>query len=355
MNIQQVDYFPYKLPLRSTFQTALGAVVDRQGFVVKIATSEGIIGMGEAAPLTGFGMESLAETRSALSEMSKLLAGRSIEQIDDVVAMLLPFAKTPAAKHGVELALLDLLAQSNQQSLAVYLNPLARDRVEVNAVIGAVNMAISIEQTQKILQQGYKCIKVKVGARSFEQDLQVLTAIRSVASDRIRVRIDANQAWSVDRAIDNLRQLEQLNIEYVEQPIAAWNLEGMAKVRASTNITIAADESVTNLEQLDRVIANRSADVIILKPMAMGGILTARRAAYIAFAAGLDVVITTTIDGSIARLGALHLAASLPEITRACGLATGDLLVKDLPYITPQPEQGFLKLPILTGLGLCPL
>ena len=153
-------------------------------------------------------------------------------------------------------------------------------------------------------------------------------SVRSQVGNDIQIRIDANQSWSVNEAIANLKQLEFLQIEYVEQPVAALDLEGMAKVRRSQSIPVAADESVNNLEQLQQAIATQSADIIILKPMALGGILTAHRAALIALQSGLDVVVTTTIDGAIARQAAYDLASALP-LKRACGLATGHLLVEN--------------------------
>jgi L-alanine-DL-glutamate epimerase-like enolase superfamily enzyme len=104
--------------------------------------------------------------------------------------------------------------------------------------------------------------------------------------------------------------------------VVALDLEGMASIRRSQSIQVAADETVNNLTQLQRVIDHLSADIIILKPMALGGVLTAHRAALISFQAGLDVVVTTTIDGAIAYQGAFDLASSLP-IKRACGLARG--------------------------------
>lgn len=307
--------------------------------------------MGESAPLQGFGMETLAETETALQQMSEALMGQTIGNIDDVIALLSPFDKTPAAKHGVELAILDLLAKSQGLPLANYLCKSAKSAVTVNAVIGSVAPAIAVEQAKLYLCQGYKCIKVKVGVNHIEDDFQVLAAVRTAVGDRMQIRIDANQSWSVAQAIANLNRLESLDIEYAEQPLAALDLGGMAKVRAAVSIKVAADESVTNLKQLQQVINQQSADLIIIKPMAMGGILAARHAAEIAQKAGLDVVVTTTIDGAIARLGALHLAASLPQIERACGLATGNLLAEDLAYTTPQPEQGAIAVPLNPGLG----
>jgi o-succinylbenzoate synthase len=348
--IEQIKFQPYTLCLRSPFKTAQGCIGDRQGFVIKIC-SKRLMGMGESAPLHGFGMETLAETEIALQQMSEAVIGQAISNIDEVMALLSPFDKTPAAKHGVELALLDLLAKSQGLPLANYLCKSAKSAVTVNAVIGSVAPAIALEQAKLYLRQGYKCIKVKVGANHIEADFQVLAAVRTAVGDRMQIRIDANQSWSVDQAIANLNRLEPLDIEYAEQPVTALDLGGMAKVKAAVGIKIAADESVTNLKQLQQVINQQSADLIIIKPMAMGGILAARQAADIAQKAGLEVVVTTTIDGAIARLGALHLAASLPQLQKACGLATGNLLAEDLPYTTPQPKQGAIAIPLKPGLG----
>jgi L-alanine-DL-glutamate epimerase-like enolase superfamily enzyme len=168
----------------------------------------------------------------------------------------------------------------------------------------------------------------------------------------VALRIDANQAWQEDQAIAYLAELENLNIEYIEQPLAAKNLAGMARLRQLTKVAIAADEAVQNLAQLDLVIAHQAADLVVLKPMALGGILTAKLAAEKAEAAGLGVVITTTLDGAIARLGALHLAAALPQLSYACGLATGYLLGQD--FYLDQVQGGRLSLPGATGIGIEP-
>jgi o-succinylbenzoate synthase len=207
--------------------------------------------------------------------------------------------------------------------------------VTVNAVIGAIAPQLAATTARAYLDQGYRCLKIKVGDKDFASDLLRIAAVRSQVNQvdpHIQIRLDANQAWSVSEAIANLKELEKKleypQIEYVEQPVAASDLLGMAQVRRSQAIPIAADESVNSLTQLQKVIEAEAADIIILKPMALGGILTAYHGAAIAFDAGLDVVVTTTLDGAIARQAAFALAASLP-IKRACGLATGHLLAED--------------------------
>ncbi len=351
---------PYKLHLSQPLKTALGLLSDRSGILVHVVDTEGRVGLGEAAPLDGFGMESLLETRAALNALQVESIGKKISDLDDITTLLANFSHVPAAKHGMELALCNLWAVSQAKSLAQVLNHHSRDslfpaetlrdraasrRVTVNALIGGGSPEEAATRAKVLVQQGYTCIKIKVGTDGADLDRQRVVAVREAIGQQIQIRLDANQAWTVDEAIAQIERFEPLDIEYVEQPVAASDLAGMAKVRRSVGIAIAADESITNINALQQAIAIEAADIAIIKPMAMGGILTARKAAYIALEAGMDVVFTTTIDGAIARLGALHLTASIPEITRACGLATGELLATDLLPTFPMPERGAIAVP----------
>lgn len=344
VQLKQVILKDYRLPLRQPLKTALGLLSDRAGIVVRVVDTEGRVGLGEAAPLDGFGMESLLETEAALNTLQVESVGKKISDLDDITMLLANFSHVPAAKHGMELALCNLWAVSQSKSLAYTLNSSSRDLVTVNALIGGGSPEQAAVQAEALVQQGYTCIKVKIGTDGAEGDWQRVAAVRAVVGKQIQIRLDANQAWSVDEAIAQIKQFESLDIEYVEQPVAASDLAGMAKVRRSVGIAIAADESITNIHALQQAISLEAADIAIIKPMAMGGILTARKAAYMALGAGMDVVFTTTIDGAIARLGALHLAASIPEVTRACGLATGELLATDLLPTFPVPEQGAITM-----------
>jgi L-Ala-D/L-Glu epimerase len=335
--VQSIQYRPYRLAFCEPFPTAFGTLSYRQGFVIEIRDRKSHhqpqhIGLGESSPLAGFGMESFAETEQVLREAQRSLINVEVYNLNDIENLLAKYDRTPAAKHGIELGLLDLLSQvqglSISELLASSVCDKVHDQVLVNAVIGAIAPERAVAKAKEYIEQGYRCLKIKVGTKDFEMDLRRIEAVRSRVGTDIQIRIDANQGWSVTEAIANLKKLEFLQIEYVEQPVAASNLLGMAEVRRSQSILVAADESVNNLVQLQDVINAQAADIIILKPMALGGLITASQAAAIAFNAGLDVVVTTTIDGAIARQGAFDLAAALP-IKRACGLATGHLLIEN--------------------------
>ena len=343
VQIKRICLEPYKLHLTQPLKTALCLLSDRAGIVIRVVDTENRVGLGEAAPLAGFGMESLAETQVVLNTLQVELVGKELSSLEDIALLLANFSHVPAAKHGMELALCNLWAVAQNKSLAQVLNPYSRNIITVNALIGGGSPEIAAVRAKALVQQGYTCIKVKVGTDGADCDWQRVAAVRAAIGQQIQIRLDANQAWSVEEAIAQIEQFESLDIEYVEQPVVASDLAGMAMVRRSVGIAIAADEAITNINALRQAIAHQAADIAIIKPMAMGGILTARQAAYIALEAGMDVVFTTTIDGAIARLGALHLAASMSQVTRACGLATGELLESDLLPAFPIPERGAIS------------
>jgi len=339
--IKQINLQFYKLQLRQPIITATQTVRDRSGIIVQAIDEFGNFGLGESSPLAGFEMETIIHTSRSLKRMQKLLIGAAIATVEDITNLLAEHNLPPAAKHGIELALLNLLSSHRQKPLAQLLHADYRKTVLVNALISQVSPAAAAQKARQLCQEGYKCLKVKVGD---ESDLQRVRAIRETVNKltnlNIQIRIDANQAWTVTEAIHKLRNFAELGIEYAEQPVKADDLSGMAEVRNNVAIAIAADESVKNMEGLEQVITAKAASIVVLKPMAMGGILSAQKAAKLALQAGLDVVFTTTLDGAIARLGALHLSA-MPEITRACGLTaelftTNDLLTAKTSVIASE-------------------
>jgi o-succinylbenzoate synthase len=323
--IKQINLQFCKLQLHKPLVTASGTIKDRTGIIIQVIDQLGNFGLGESSPLSGFEMEPIIHTAKSLKRLQILLIGSVISSLEDIDNLLEPCDLPPAAKHGIELALLNLLSSHDQISLAQLLHTHYRQKIDVNALIGQVSPEIAAQKTLQLCQAGYKCLKVKVGD---DIDLHRVQAIREAANaatnHHICIRIDANQAWTATEAVQKLRTFAEFDIEFVEQPVKADDLYGMAEVSKSGGIAIAADESVKNLEGLEQIIKVKAASIVILKPMALGGILTAQKAAKRAIQAGLEVVFTTTLDGAIARLGALHLAA-MPEISRACGLGSSGL------------------------------
>lgn len=310
-----VDYF--SLPLREPLATARGEITDRTGFLVSV--DEPAPGVGEATPLPGW-TESLDDCEAALRNAD----------LDDLDAL------PAAARHGVSLALLDAHARADGVPLYRYLG--ARSTVEsvpVNATVGDTDAEAAVRTVENAVNAGVPAVKLKVGVQSIDADLDRVRAVRERCPD-VELRLDANGAWSpaaAERAIDGL---EPLDVAYVEQPLSSDDLEGHAELRGR-GVGIALDEGLYE-HGLDAVLTAGAADTLVLKPMAMGGPDVALETAVLARGAGIDPVVTTTVDGAFARAAAVHVAAAIPNVS-ACGLATGDRLAADL-IDDPAPVSG---------------
>jgi len=345
---------PIELPLRAPLATARGATAARASAVLTLESDEGALGFGEATPpWGGASSEALA---TALAELCAPLIGVGLAPLRGALARLdaLPSAQ-PAARFAVECALLDLAARARGEPLARALangrGP--RERVRVNALLRETAPDAAAEEARRARGQGFATVKLKVGAEAPERDRRRLFAVRAALGPAVQMRIDANGAWSAELAIAALRELDALELELAEQPVAARDVAGLARVRAAVLVPIAADESAADPASAAQVLALGAADALALKPAAIGGLRASLALAARARAAGVRTYVTSGLDGALARAAALALAAALPDPLPACGLATGALLADDLARGL-EPKDGALEVPASPGLGVAP-
>lgn len=205
-----------------------------------------------------------------------------------------------------------------------------RDAVPVNATVPAV----PAEQVPAVLARFPGCttakVKVAQAGQALRDDVERVAAVRDVLGPEGRVRVDANGAWSLADARWAVAALAAFDLEYVEQPCAEVDdlvLLRVALARAGVEVLIAADESVRKAEDPLRVARAGAADVLVLKVAPLGGV---RPALAIAAECGLPVVVSSALDTSVGIAAGAALAAALPELPYACGLATTSLLTKDV-------------------------
>jgi o-succinylbenzoate synthase len=337
---------PFSIPLSCPLDTAAGTISDREGFLVRYGHRDET-GVGEATPLPGW-TESLADCEDALGDAA------AAEPDGGHTAALLELAadSVPAARHGFATALLDADARADGVPLYRWFDADRRcDSVPVNATVGDGDPEATADAVARAVDAGYDCCKIKVGARSVEADTARLAAVRVRVGDGPTLRADANAAWSREQARDALERFGPYGVEYVEQPLGADDLAGHADLRGG-QVGIALDESLVS-NRADAVLDTGAADVLILKPMVLGGPGNAHTLAMRAREQGVDPVVTTTIDGVVARLAALHVAAAVPDV-RPCGLATADRLAADLAADPTTVQGGRMTVPQSAGLGLDP-
>ena len=206
-----------------------------------------------------------------------------------------------------------------------------RDSVPVNVTVPAVEPGRAYEI---VAASGCRTAKVKVAERGQApgEDLDRVAAVRDAldaAGPGGRIRVDANGGWSVDEAARMLRALEKYGLEYAEQPCAT--LDELAALRRLTDIPVAADESIRKAGDPLRVRAAGAADIVVVKVQPLGGVRAALR---VAEACGLPTVVSSAVDTSVGLAAGVALAAALPELPYACGLATMSLLNGD---VTAEP------------------
>lgn len=233
-----------------------------------------------------------------------------------------------------------------------------RDRVPVNVTVPAVDPARA--RAIVLASGGCRTAKVKVAQRASDGALEPMSAeVERLAAVRQAldesgggsVRVDANGAWSVDEALARLPHLDRAagGLEYAEQPCAT--VEELAAVRRRAGVPIAADESIRRAEDPLRVVREEAADIVVLKVQPLGGV---RACLDLAEQVGLPVVVSSALESSVGLAAGVALAAALPELPYACGLATSQLLVHDvvaepllpvdgtLPVRRPEPDAGAL-------------
>lgn len=211
-----------------------------------------------------------------------------------------------------------------------------RDRVPVNVTVPAVGP----ERAHAITAAGgCATAKVKVAERGQDpaEDLARVEAVRDALGPSGKIRVDANGAWDVDTAVRMVRALDRFGLEYVEQPCAT--LDELAEVRRRTDVPVAADESVRRAEDPLRVRAAGAADIVVLKVQPLGGVRAALR---VAEACGLPVVVSSAVETSVGLAAGVALAAALPELPHACGLATMQMLTADVTADPLLPQDGYL-------------
>ena len=345
MRVSNIHIQSYCLPLRQPWRSAAGSFGSRRGFIVTAEDDDGRRGYGDCAPLTG--TETEAQAQDWLNRQRPGWAG--VRGDTAILTLATPDDSPPAARCGLETALLDLLCRQHRLPLYRWLEPKASASVRVNANLGDLDKDSS---TRLASATGFSVIKLKVGLRPVAQDIDNLQRLAIALPDGIGLRLDANQAWNMEQARRFIIGVTDLPIECLEEPLHHPELKKLAHLQALASFPLALDESLTQLS-LQQILSNRPVARLILKPMLLGGLLTVLELGRDAQLAGLDCLVTTTVDSAVGCWAATHLAAALNSTGNDSihGLATSRWLSRD---IAPPPPviDGRIILDENPGLGI---
>ena len=350
MEIVKVEWRGVKVPYGHPEDTG-GKQLVRYALLLWMQTDDGVMGVGEASPPGSASEDRIADVGRMLHDLAPTAIGLSPSMAFDVLSALTPHTpEGDVLRFGLETAALDLVGQQRERPIEDLLDGVI-DWVPMCADISFVEPDEAARQAKQAVDGGYQCVKLSIGSRFADHDVAVVRAVREAIGYDVALRADADEAWSPDRAINTLKLLEPFNLEFVEQPVMNLDIKGMSKVRASVSMPIAADESLSTLEDAQHIVEQGAADVLVVKPTRAGGIRASQAIMALAADNGLRSIIASSMETGVGTAAALHLASCLGE-AEASGLNSGRLLESDLLVHPLTPVRGHITVPQTPGLGI---
>jgi L-alanine-DL-glutamate epimerase-like enolase superfamily enzyme len=354
MIIRDIQIGEIKLPLLHPFKTALRTVEAIEDIVVKITADDGQVGYGEAPPTAVITGDTKGSISCAITEFIRpALLGMEVENLDGIQRKLHAcIVKNTSAKAAVDMAVYDLWAKRYGAPLYQLLGG-ARPSFHTDLTISVGPIDEMVEASLEALRRGYDTLKIKVGKEG-ERDIERIAAIRAAVGPSPRIRVDANQGWTSRQSVAIISAMEDrgLDIELVEQPVRAHDLEGMRYVTQRVQTPILADESVFSPEDAIHIIQSGAADLINIKLMKTGGIWKALQICDVAELYGVECMIGCMLESKLAVSAAAHLCAARSVITRA-DLDGPSLCAIDPFQGGPSFDESVITLNATPGIGIC--
>ncbi|HEX7788622.1 MAG TPA: muconate/chloromuconate family cycloisomerase [Methylomirabilota bacterium] len=327
---------PVRRPHKMSFTT-----LETVNFVfVRAETADGLVGWGEAACLGGpTWSEESAESVAATIEryLAPWLLGRDPA---DIEALRLEMARrvqgNAFARAAVEMALWDLAGRALGVPVYRLLGGRVRERVPLSWSLAVADSQAEIEEARERIARGHRIFKIKTGAAPLAEDVERVRRLRAAVGPGVSLRVDANQGWDRPTALQAVRALEPYALDFVEQPVPRWDLEGLASIAERAPMPIMADESCCTDHDALALARRGAVSILSLKLTKSGGLLASVAIARIAAAAGMGCYVGCMIETSLGTAAYLHLALAAAPVTWGCELFGPLLLAGD---VTEQPVR----------------
>ncbi len=314
MEISKIEIFTGTVHFLAPFKISLGTSEFSEDVIVKIYADDGIFGLGEAAPAARITGESQETILGASVSIAQNLIGNDTDSmnalLDTIQSTIL---RNSAAKAAFDTALYDLVSKMAGKPLYRYLGGY-RERVQSDVTIGIMPSAEAVTKAQRLLNMGVGIVKMKVGDK-IDDDLERVKKVRETVGQKTKIFIDANQAWEPKNAVSAIRKFEKYDIDLVEQPVKASDVDGLSFVRKNVDVPVMADEAVHTPEDAIRIVKSDAADMINIKLMKAGGIYNATKIAAISEAAGLKNMVGCMMEGAVGIAAGIHFALSSKNVT----------------------------------------
>lgn len=326
----KLEYKDNTLEFKFDAGTSRGILRQHRIVVLKVCDprNPGVVGLGEAAPLIKLSVERVEDVLDEMENLSEKLRGCSVPQSEgavyELVRQIVP-EELPSLRFGLETALLDL---KNDGRRIIFDGDFVRglSAIPINALIWMGDPDFMKAQIDKKMARGHKCIKMKVGALDFQEELRLLRYLRA-QSENLIIRLDANGGFKTNEVLANLKELKGLNIHSIEQPIASDQWHAMELVCKLSPIPIALDEELIgsmNISQKEKLLKFIKPQFIVLKPTLLGGFYQTMEWIELAGRLQIGWWITSALESNIGLNAIAQLAGQFSH-NGYHGLGTGQL------------------------------
>jgi len=336
--------------------------------LVKMHTDEGIIGIAESGGTSAWYMgESQDSIMYNINNVfgPQILLGEDPFNIEKIIAKIDRAAKiNNQSKAVIDYALHDIMGKALGVPVYKLLGGLSNEKIPLGFVMSSGTAEEVTAEGRGLVKAGFKCLKLKVGAKKEEEDLEMVGALREAVGSSIKIMIDANGGWHYNQALHFLKKVAKYDIFIAEQPVPWWDIDGLARLRKKVDMPVFADESAAELNDLIKIIQRDAVDGFFLKVPKAGGILKSQKWVSIAQAVGLPVMCGCMIDSGIGAAASAHFLAATEWMGKIEQEAIGPLnlynipdtvstpLKNDLAVNVPRYENGYLYPPHGPGLGV---
>lgn len=353
MKIKEIQIGKVSIPLKKPFKTALREVNSAEDIIIKVITDTGEVGFGNAPPtavITGDSQDSIiAAIRDTLGPK---IIGMPIDNLEGIMTILdAGMLHNHSAKAALDIAVHDLFGKCFGLPLYKLFGGF-RTSMETDLTISLNSPEEMVRDALEAVAQGYTALKLKVG-NDPALDVQRVQAIRGAVGRAIKIRLDANQGWGAKEAVRIIKRFETdgLDIELVEQPVKAHDLEGLKYVTDRVATDIMADESAFGPFEVFQLLSLRACDLINIKLMKAGGLHNALKIVHFAETMDVQCMIGCMLECKIGITAAASLAAGKRIITRA-DLDAAVLLAEDPVVGGVSFCKNQLLIPEAPGLGI---
>lgn len=351
MKIIQAEIYKSPIALKKPFVTSLGPDTHARNVIVVLRTDDGLTGFGECSPYLPINGESMNTAFEVGGYLANAMVGQDALDIARMSALAdRVIYGNSSIKSAFDIALHDLAAQRAGLPLYKFLGDSNSKTLVTDYTVSIASPEEMAASAAEIVARGFTVVKVKLGGEP-DEDVQRIRRIRERIGHDIPLRIDANQGWSVNEAIDVLGQLSTSNIQFCEEPIARHAFMHLRQVRDKSEIPVMADESCFDEHDAKRLIALEACDAFNIKLGKSSGIFKAMKIAALASAASLPVQVGGFLESRLAFTASAHFSLACPT-ARYTDFDTPLMFIDDpvCDGIT-YDAQGVITVPELPGLG----